>query len=45
MKNLTVKIGKEIKNRKCTNYHLIYRKRDGLFLKENYIHSVKILKT
>ena len=28
MKNLTIKIGKEIKNWKCTNYHLIYLKRN-----------------
>lgn len=34
MKNLTIKIGKEIKNWKCTNYHLIYLKRDGLLSQE-----------
>ena len=30
MKNLTIKIGKEIKNWKYTNYHLIYLKRNDL---------------
>lgn len=39
MKNLTIKIGKEIKNWKCTDYHRIYLKRDGL-LSQGKLHPL-----